>query len=236
MDGWRPLEFKWLSNRALAMLAELLRAVELGAEWPTHALHARVAFLAKTDQANFAIEQYRLLSVLAVLYRVWAGTRCFQCRGWVESWVEPGTHAGVRGASAESAWLQTALIMEKARVDGESHMMGTTDVWKYFDQVSRGLLYTMLVFSGFPPAVTRAYAAYVEHVQFYNSMAMGLGTAYPRRMSIPQGCPLSMAFATLLLTPWLRAIRSMNAIPRMLADGLFVYCQGRCVPQIRARA
>eukprot|EP00969_Alexandrium_andersonii_P127776 5647497-Alexandrium_andersonii.AAC.1 len=93
--------------------------------------------------------------------------------------------------------------MEEARVHGVDHVCGTTDIWKYFDQISRGLLYALLVLSGFPPRVTQAYAAYVEQVKYYNSLALGLGTPYQRRMSIPQGCPLSMSFATLLLTPWL---------------------------------
>eukprot|EP00969_Alexandrium_andersonii_P084067 3708820-Alexandrium_andersonii.AAC.1 len=89
-----------LSGRAVDLLAELLRSIEAGSAWPAQTLHARVAFLAKGEQAGLSIEQYRLLSVLATLYRVWAGTRCFQCRGWVEGWAEAGTHAGLRGVGA----------------------------------------------------------------------------------------------------------------------------------------
>eukprot|EP00973_Karenia_brevis_P076976 10689113-Karenia_brevis.AAC.1 len=80
----------------------------------------------------------------------------------------------------------------------------------------------MLSLSGVPVAVLTAYINYHEQVLMYNSFAGNIGAAHRHRCGIPQGCPMSMCFISLLLRPWLLQMRSLGLKARSLADDLFV--------------
>ena len=69
---------------------------------------------------------------------------------------------------------------------------GTADIFKCFDQLPRPLLDALLKLGGMPPAVLRAYNSFHDNLTVYNALAGGYGKPYGKRMSIPQGCPLSM--------------------------------------------
>eukprot|EP00969_Alexandrium_andersonii_P115365 5102020-Alexandrium_andersonii.AAC.1 len=52
--------------------------------------------------------------------------------------------------------------------------------------------------------------------------ASGVGSPKPRRCAIPQGCPFSMLFLSLLTTVWLAAVRQQHqgVFARVLTDDL----------------
>ena len=117
----------------------------------------------------------------------------------------------------------------------------STDLAKAFDRVPRQLLYSLLLLGGVPCSIVSAYARYHEQVLYYNSFAGQPGAPYARKYSIPQGCPLSMAFMTFILRPWVALIQGMGMglLPRVLADDTMLLAptshtqQARCS---RARA
>ena len=45
-------------------------------------------------------------------------------------------------------------------------------------------------------------------------------------VGIPQGCPLSMTFIAFLFHPWALKMRSLQVVPRGLADDLTIYAIG----------
>ena len=70
-------------------LARILTLVEDTGVWPDGLLDAYIAMIPKADGDATPLGQ-RPLSVLPVVYRVWASVRMGQLDGWFRSWV-PGS-------------------------------------------------------------------------------------------------------------------------------------------------
>ena len=102
----------------------------------------------------------------------------------------------------------------------------SADLTKAFDEIQRELLYTLLRKGGFPERVLRAYVNFQENLLVYNAVGQGLGLPYHRPCSIPQGCPLSMAFMAFIMRPWVMKMNHLGAKPRVLADDIMVSIAG----------
>ena len=82
--GWRELKvllFSWYDE-----LACILIKVEDFGIWPDGLLDAYIAMIPKTDGDATPLGQ-RPLSVLPIVYRIWASARMGQLDGWFRSWV-----------------------------------------------------------------------------------------------------------------------------------------------------
>ena len=86
LDGWGWRELKVLPVSWYDGLARILIAVEDTGVWPDGLLDAYIAMIPKTDGDATRLGQ-RPLSVLPVVYRIWASTRMGQLRDWFKSWV-----------------------------------------------------------------------------------------------------------------------------------------------------
>ena len=60
----------------------------------------------------------------------------------------------------------------------------------------------------------------------YNTVAGGLGEAYTKPTSIPQGDPFSMMIVAILLRAWIMQMKSIGVQPRLLADDLQILSKG----------
>eukprot|EP00969_Alexandrium_andersonii_P076499 3372684-Alexandrium_andersonii.AAC.1 len=65
-----------------------------------------------------------------------------------------------------------AACLEKAKLDAQPFVVASTGVYKYFEQISRLLLFSMLSCSVFPPALIVTYASFVDSVSYYNAMGL----------------------------------------------------------------
>ena len=91
LDGWGWRELKVLPVSWLDGLARILTKVEDLGVWPDGLLDAYITMIPKTDGE-------RPLSVLPVVYRIWASARMGQLDGWFKSWVPDSVFsAGVAG-------------------------------------------------------------------------------------------------------------------------------------------
>ena len=97
----------------------------------------------------------RPLSVLPVVYRVWASARMEQLEGWV-----PGSvYSAGDGRSSVEAWYTTALDIEEVlagAVDTHVHVF-VADVIKSFGTVDRRILDRVLSSLGLPAWFLHAY-------------------------------------------------------------------------------
>ncbi len=71
MDKWEPAELALLSDELFEMVAMLLNTIEEGAPWPDGTLHARAAYLSKDPNRMDDPLAFRVLLILAILYRKW---------------------------------------------------------------------------------------------------------------------------------------------------------------------
>ena len=111
---------------------------------------------------------------------------------WIAEWTTPEIFAGFEGAGAEEAAYTTALQLEHCRLHGTEFTGGAADIYKFFDQVHRYLLYRLREEAGMPKGVLDAYRRFLDEMMVYNAVAGGAGEAYNKPTSIPQGDPLSM--------------------------------------------
>ena len=86
----------------------------------------------------------------------------------------------------------------------------------------RSSCHYLLSVAGMPKAIIDTYRRYHEQLDVFNSLGLGLGTAYPCPNGIPQGCPISMMMVALLLRPWMTLMHTLNVVPRALADDLLL--------------
>ena len=84
----------------------------------------------------------RPLSVLPVVYRVWASVRLRHLDSWLRSWLPLSVFSAGGGRGSVDAWYSTALDMEEVLSGlSESHVhVFVADVVKSFDTVDRGIL------------------------------------------------------------------------------------------------
>ena len=160
--GWEQAELAHISWEAATQAANLLNAIESGCPWPDQTLLVRASFVSKggpVSNPDAGCMDYRVLSVLDVLYRRWGSLRVKQLRPWTRSWASHHLFAGVPGASAQDAWWELGLQVEHSGATGSSCIVGSIDIFKCHDQVSRRLGMMVARCAGLPSAIPTAYLA-----------------------------------------------------------------------------
>ena len=134
---------------------------------------------------------------------MWASMRLEAMEEWTDSWSMSEFYAGTGSQGAEDAWYTLASEIEHYKMHSEDFVGGTADIAKCFDQISRTLVYRLAEKAGMPMAILSAYKRYEESVKVHNTIAKGIGKAFTRKCGIPQGCPFSMMYSSLLMRPWM---------------------------------
>ena len=222
LDGWGWRELKVLPVSWYDGLARILSTVEDTGVWPDGLLDAYIAMIPKTDGDATPLGQ-RPLSVLPVVYRVWASTRMGQLGDWFKSWVPDSVFSAGGGRGSVEAWYTSSLEIEEVLAGvADSHVhLFVADVVKSFDTVDRSILDRVLSSLGLPGWFRHAYFEYHAHVRLRFKLASGLGEPWTRDGGIPQGCPLSMMFIVALYLPWCRYLSARVGVqPQLYADNL----------------
>ena len=99
---------------------------------------AYIAMIPKVDGDATPLGQ-RPLSVLPIVYRVWASARMGQLESWFKSWVPDSVFSAGSGRGSVEAWYTSALDIEEVlagATDSHVHLV-VADVIKSFDTVDR---------------------------------------------------------------------------------------------------
>ena len=185
-------------------------------------MDAYIAMIPKADGDSTPLGQ-RPLSVLPVVYRLWASLRLGHLREWVEGWLLKSVYSLGNGLSSVEAWFSTALDIEEvlSGTGGDQLHVMVADVIKSFDTVDRSILDCALGRLELPDWFRKVYFSFHSQVRLRFKLAAGLGEPWCRDGGIPQGCPLSMIFIVALYVPWCRHLDSLPDIkPQLYADNL----------------
>ena len=219
LDGWGWRELKVLPVACYDELARILAKVEDVGVWPDGLLDAYIAMIPKTDGDATSLGQ-RPLSVLPVVYRIWASARVGQLDGWFKSWVPDSVFSAGCGRGSVEAWYTSALDIEEVlagATDSDVHLFVTDAI----DTVDRGILDRVLSGLGLPGWFRHAYSEYHAHVRLRFKLASGIGEPWTRDGGIPQGCSLSMMFIVAVYLPWCRYLAAHEGFqPQLYADNL----------------
>ena len=199
-----------------------MELVESTGTWPQGLLDAYIAMIPKADGDSTPLGQ-RSLSVLPVVYRLWASLQLGHLREWVEGWLRKSVYSLGNGLSSVEAWFSTALDIEEvlSGTGGDQLHVMVADVIKSFDTVDRSILDCALGRLRFPDWFRKVYFSFHSQVRLRLKLAAGLGEPWCRDGGIPQGCPLSMIFIVALYDPWCRHLESLPDVkPQLDADNL----------------
>ena len=166
---------------------------------------------------------HRPLSVLPVVYRLWASLRPGHLREWVEGWLPKSVFSLGNGLSSVEAWFSTALDIEEvlSGTGGDQLHVMVADVIKSFDTVDRSILDCALGRFCLPDWFRKVYFSFHSQVRLRFKLAAGLGDPWCRDGGIHQGCPLSMVFIVPLYVPWCRHLDALPDVkPQLYADNL----------------
>ena len=147
-------------------LARILTKVEDVGVWPDGLLDAYVAMIPVSDGDANPLGQ-RPLSVLPVVYRIWASACMGQLEDWFRSWVPDSVFSAGGGRSSVEVWYTSALDIEEGltgATDSDVHLF-VADVVMSFDTVDRGILERVLSGLGLPGWFRHAYFEYHAHVR-----------------------------------------------------------------------
>ena len=77
LDDWKPGEIKKLPDEIVELLLPFYELIELNVEWPSELTWGAVTLIPK-GEGGLPLSQ-RPISVLSIVYRMWAATRARQC-------------------------------------------------------------------------------------------------------------------------------------------------------------
>ena len=176
LDGWAWNELKALPLPWFSGLAILLELVESTGNWPQGLLDAYIAMIPKADGDSTPLGQ-RPLSVLPVVYRLWASLRLGHLREWVEGWLPKCVYSFGNGFSSVEAWFSTALDIEEvlSGTGGDQLHVMVADVIKSFDTVDRSILDCANGRLGLPDWFRKVYFSFHSQVRLRFKLAAGLG-------------------------------------------------------------
>ena len=94
-------------------LAKFFQALEAheNPNWPAALCWGSIPLLPKEGPPGAL--NLRPLTILSVIYRIWAGIRAAQLRGWQESWVHKSLHGGRGGHETLDGVFETNLDIEE---------------------------------------------------------------------------------------------------------------------------
>jgi hypothetical protein len=172
------------------------------------------------------MSHYRILTLTCVIYRLWAKYRCSQLDPIFKPWALDGLITAGPGQGAADGHYAFAVRLEHAIVHQHPFAGGVTDLSQCFDRILRQQMYPIAIKAGIPSNIIMAYDRHARNITYTNHYPTGYGRLRNRTCSIAQGCPWAMRFLAIITHPWILKMKSINIIPRVLADDLMIYATG----------
>ena len=190
-------------------------------------LDAYIAMIPKADVDSTPLGQRRL-SVLPVVYRLWASLRLGHLREWVEGWLPKSVFSLGNGLSSVEAWFSTALDTEEVF----SLVLISCTFWLLMSLSPLILLigpFWIVLWGGWDFLTGFVRFIFLFMVRFVSglSLQLVLVNLSVETVVFPQGSPLSMVFTVALYVPWCRHLESLPDVkPQPYADNL--KCSAQC--------
>eukprot|EP00973_Karenia_brevis_P038221 5269741-Karenia_brevis.AAC.1 len=153
IDGWTASELKCLPIPLLDALGSLFSVVEATGRWPACMCEAWVSLISKGQ--GHAPSQLRPISVLSVVYRLWAARRLRDMLRWQEQWSPASQSSFKRGHAGEDVFMKMALQVEEALLTGVPLFGLSLDYCKCFELFPHKILHKLVEQMGLPSNLTR---------------------------------------------------------------------------------
>eukprot|EP00973_Karenia_brevis_P094598 12423279-Karenia_brevis.AAC.1 len=218
LDGWRVAEMRRLPAILLDALADMFNIIEETGRWPAALQQASVSMASKGE--GMQPLNMRPISVMSVVYRLWAARRLQDLTAWQELWATNGQHAFRPGHSTADVFWELALRVEHSLMTGEPLMGVGFDYAKCFDRLPRGILFKLAEELGLHCRVLHPLMSMYAGLRFRFKVAGSYGKQFETTNGILQGCPLSVILVNAVMMTWARAVQREvpGSLPKAFAD------------------
>ena len=209
-------------------MADLLNKIEGGAGWPVGMEQGRVAFLAKDDVNNDDPMKFEVQTpghITSLVQAMSIGE--IRSPTTMDGGMGDGCKiCGCRAARSPGCCIRLGNILEHAKLTGQEYTAGTIDIAKLLDQIPRTAIYMIAKHTGMPTKVLDTYRRYQEALKVRNTTGGGLGLPYAKRAGIPQGDPLSMLFAAMVMRGWASMMEEIGMRLYLYVDDMLLVAAG----------
>ena len=204
LDGWCPKDLKALPEGILVLLVPFFALVEDLGQWPEALCWAAVTLIPKGEGAE-PLSQ-RPLSVMPVLYRVWASARTRESIEWQERWVRSGQHGCRAKHGTTNALLEISLRLEEAMLSEEPLYGAALDFAKCFDYLPVAITLRTLEELGMSERILEPLSCMYANLQRRFKIRGYLGEPFRASNGVMQGDPLSVILLNALFSVLLTAL------------------------------
>ena len=142
----------------------------------------------------------RPLTILSVIYRIWAGIRASQLRDWQETWIHRSLHGGRAGHETLDGVFETNLDIEQAQLDAKELFLLLLDYKKFFDFILQEHIWALAAIWGMPKSIIRMLRSFYINLLSVFKFNGHFGDPWLRTNSLAQGCSFSMVLVNLQVT------------------------------------
>ena len=217
-DRWRVAELQTLPLQLFKKLAEVLNLVEEMGTWPVPLTRGLKSLICKGEGS--APQKLRAVGFMASVYRLWASFEGSSHNTLAGKLAAPRCMVTGLGRRAEDVWMDLALAVESALVDG-SDLVGMSIDWsKIFDRVPQGIAFQLAERQGIHPRVLQPLRGMYREMQRRLVMGGHVGKELAASNGIIQGCPLSVLLLNFPMNMWARSVNAgtIAAMPKFCAD------------------
>jgi hypothetical protein len=153
LDGWEVEYLQQLPLEWWERVADYLNVVVQDGKW--HSSHAKGYFSFIGKGAGDGPLDQRPLTILPVVYRIWAAVRLDESASWIARWIHPKC-AATQGRNAEDLWTVLAQRVEVNKARQCPHGGLSVDLAKCFDKVPFLVAIELMEHLGLSKGVVRA--------------------------------------------------------------------------------
>ena len=212
LDCWAAKDLKQLPRGILQYLTKFYDMVERHGYWPFALTQAAVTLIPKGEGVG-PLDQ-RPLSVLPIVYRVWAASRCTHCTSWQERWITSGQHGARKKHGTSDALIKITAELENAMLNNKPLFGAALDLSKAFDNVPQDITLDILRRMGIHWRVINPLQYMYMNLRRYFKIRGYLGHPFTATNGIMQGCPLSVLLLNALVAVLSRVL--YDALPDMV--------------------
>ena len=190
--GWSVGELKQLPDQLLEMICQLCHLIEQTGRWPEALSLGLITPIVKDELRPLTAGNTRPITVMPLLYRLWASARVRQLLDWQQQWISPCVYSYRPEHGCEDAWLEEALRVEKALLSGEPLCGLSIDLAKAFDSLPQSILLMLAEEVGMDANVLRALRGMYACLRRRLTVDEHVGEAFSSTNGIMQCCPISV--------------------------------------------
>ena len=196
-DGWSLADLKALPDSLHSDLVALYATVESEGRWPSQLTTGFVCATAKTDDA-VEPTHFRPITVVSLLFRLWASTRSRQMLGHLAQCAPPGLFGYMKGKRPSDIWYYVQACAE-ATVCLAGCLSGyVSDLIKCFNCLPRDPIFRLASKLGLPAPIIKAWRAGVDALERRFRIRNEIGQATTACTGFAEGDPLSCVAITIM--------------------------------------